>query len=110
MGDGDFVTAMLDKNDEAFEKAYKLKADGVDLDFIAQRVADLLDMAPEDVWQPGRYRRLAAARSLLCFWAVRKLNISMASMARRWGYQMWQSVNQCSEEARLPKNNGFKLI
>ncbi len=37
-------------------------------DFIVQRVADLLNMPPDDIWQPGRYRRLVTARSLFINW------------------------------------------
>jgi hypothetical protein len=42
----------------------------VEIDAIAQLVAQLLDMSVQEVWQPGKYQRLVIARSLLCFWAV----------------------------------------
>ena len=43
---------------------YELQAKGVDLDFIAKRVAQLLEMEPDELWQPGRYQRLVVAGSL----------------------------------------------
>jgi len=36
-----------------------------------------------DVWREGKYEDLFRARSLLCFWVVRELGISMGFMARR---------------------------
>ena len=55
----------------------------MNINFIAKRVATLLDITENDVWREGKFKDLVRARSLLCFWAVRELGISMASMARR---------------------------
>jgi len=33
------------------------------------RVAELLDLKPEQVLAVGKYKKTVAARSLLCFWA-----------------------------------------
>ncbi len=83
LGDGEFVADLLSKTKESFERRYMLKADGVDMKFIAERVAALLAMPVEDVWREGKFKHLVKARRLLCFWAVRELGVSMASMARR---------------------------
>jgi hypothetical protein len=110
LGDGDFVTAMLAKNNEEIDNALVLRSKGVDLEFIAQRVAHLLEMAPEDIWAPGRYRRLVMARSLLCYWAVRKLNASMASMARRLGISAVAVSKSVRRGAIVVKENNYQLI
>jgi REP element-mobilizing transposase RayT len=83
LGDGDFVTRVLAQADEALENRYTLKAAGIDIDYIAQRVSHLLGMPVEEVWLEGRYQRLVKARSLLCFWAVRELGMSMTALARQ---------------------------
>ena len=44
------------------------------MEYIADRVGKLLDIPAEDVWSPGRYGNLAAARGLICFWAARAGN------------------------------------
>ena len=110
LGDGDFVTAMLAKNNEDIDNAYVLRSKGVDLEFIARRVARLLEVAPEDVWSPGRYKRLVMARSLLCYWAVRKLNVSMASMARRLGISTVAVSKSVRRGATAVKENNYQLI
>ena len=110
LGDGDFVTAMLEKNDEAFDSAYMLQAKGVDLDFIAGRVAQLLEMEPDEVWQPGRYQHLVVARSLLCFWAVRKLDISMAAMSRRLKISTVAVSKSVVRGTKIAMENDYQLI
>ncbi|MDA8141705.1 MAG: transposase [Desulfobacteraceae bacterium] len=82
LGDGDFVAQILAQANEALEKKYELKAAGIDIGYIAQRVAHLLDMPVEEVWLEGRYQKLVKARSLLCFWAVRELGMSMTALGR----------------------------
>jgi len=47
LGDGDFVTKIMLKNDESYEKRCALQARGVDVDYIA-----------------GKYKRLVRIRSL----------------------------------------------
>jgi putative transposase len=50
------------------------------LDNVAARVAELLGMDIDQVWQPGKFRPQVQARSLLCYWAVRELGESMTAM------------------------------
>jgi REP element-mobilizing transposase RayT len=110
LGDGEFVTAMLRENDESFDQKYELQTRGIDLDYIAQRVTELLDMAPGDIWQQGRYRQLVTARSLLCYWAVRKLNISMASLSRRLKISTVAVSKSVQRGADIAKQNDYHLI
>jgi len=65
------------------ERKYDLESRGFTLDKTAARVAEVLGMKIEDVWAQGRYRQIVEARSLLCYWAVRELGITMSSIARR---------------------------
>ncbi len=83
LGESDFVEQILQTAGEAFEKGSLLVAQGWDMDKIAAHVAKLLDIEVSDVWSVGKYRQIVKARSLLCYWAVRELGISMASLAKR---------------------------
>lgn len=67
LGDSDFVQRLMDHNKEAYERRYMLNAIGVDLDTIARRVSKLLDISTKEIWSKGKYRRIVAARSLLCY-------------------------------------------
>ena len=83
LGDSDFVLQVLKTANEVLENKYHLKAQGMDIEKIAQRVAELLDISLSEVWSQGKYRKIVNARSLLCFWAVRELGVGMSSLARR---------------------------
>lgn len=83
LGDSDFVLQVLKTANEALEKKYRLKAQGMDVEKIARRVSELFDLNLNEVWAQGKYRKIVNARSLLCFWAVRELGVSMSSLARR---------------------------
>ena len=83
LGSGDFVERVLSEAQEQMDRKYALGAQGYDLDKIAARVADLMGLEAFEIWSLGRERRRVQARSLLCYWAVRDLGISMAELSRR---------------------------
>ena len=110
LGDGDFVDSVLTAANEAMERRYYLQSSGFNLGMVAARVAKELGMRPEDVWAAGRYRHLVEARSLLCYWAVRELGVSMASLARKLEISVpavSKSVIRGEEIARV---RGYSLI
>jgi putative transposase len=83
LGEGDFVEQILQEAGEAFERKSLLKSQGWDLDKLAAHVAKLLEIDVSVVWSSGKYRHIVEARSLLCYWAVRDLGVSMTSLANR---------------------------
>jgi hypothetical protein len=110
LGDGDFVAEILSKSEESFERGSAMKARGVDVNTIAERVAKILDMSVEDIWLEGKYKRLVTARSLLCYWAVRELGLSMASMARRLNISTVAVSKSVVRGAEIAKKMGFELF
>ena len=52
------------------------------LNKIKTRVAEVLSVKQEDVWAAGRHQETVRARSLLCYWAVRKLGVTMTSLSK----------------------------
>ena len=58
-------------------------AEGYDLDKIVSRVSDLMQLEPSELWAACKEPKRVEARSLLCYWAVRDLGISMAELSRR---------------------------
>jgi len=83
LGDGDFVETILNTAQESLEKKYLLQSRGVSLHTVVERVADIFGIEPETVWASGRYRKIVEARSLMCYWSVRKLGIPMSLLARK---------------------------
>ena len=109
LGDSEFVQSVLKQNEQAYERRYRLKAKGVDLDFIAQRVSELLDIPMDALWSRGKQRHLVRARSLLCYWAATELHMSMSALARRFEVSATAISKSVLRGKALAKELGFEL-
>ena len=82
LGDGDFVQSVLFKAKEAYERKYRLKAKGIDLNFIAGKAAEIIGIDPTFVWSKGKQPKIVQARSLLCYWATNELGVSQSTLSK----------------------------
>jgi putative transposase len=85
LGDGDYVEEILKRANEHMESRYHLANLGFDIDRVASRVAEVLDIDSEKVWRKGKHPKTVRARSLLCFWAAREVGITMRELAVKLG-------------------------
>jgi putative transposase len=83
LGDGDFVQSVLSEAKETYERKYRLTAKGVGLDDIANRVAEIIGIDPNQVWSRGKQPAAVQARSLLCYWATNDLGISQSALSKK---------------------------
>ncbi len=81
LGDSAFVNIVLVVAKEAFEERYLLKTRGVDFDQMVSRVAKVLNLTPDQVTAQSKSPQTVQARSLLCFWAHRKLGMTTIEIA-----------------------------
>jgi putative transposase len=110
LGDGDFVGRVLASAQEAMEKRYSLRSQGVDLEKVASRVSKVLGVKPEEVWAEGKYQRIVDARSLLCYWAVRELGVTMSSLARRLRISVPAVSLSVTRGRRIAETKGIRLL
>jgi len=66
-----------------FERKYHLKSNGFNFEKVPGRVAELLDLKPEQVLAIGKYKKTVAARNLLCFWATSDLGINQSELGQK---------------------------
>ncbi|MBW2206665.1 MAG: transposase [Deltaproteobacteria bacterium] len=85
LGEGDFVDSILSLAHEEYDEQYKLKRRGYDFDLVVKEVAAIVEMQPDEILSKGKQPRKVEARSLLCYWAVNKLGMSLTDVARRQG-------------------------
>jgi putative transposase len=85
LGDSDFVMSILGEANEQFERTLLLKSRGYTLTTIADRIAALYRMNRDDVLSKGRQTPRVEARSVLCYFAVRDLKLSVTHLARLLG-------------------------
>ena len=110
MGDSDFVSQILSKANEDLDRKYELKSKGVDLNFIASKVAGLLEMPVDAVYQQGKYKHLVIARSLICYWAVRELGMSTVQLARKFKISDVAVGKSVRRGAGIVEKEGYRLI
>ena len=79
----DFVDSVLAQSEEQYDRKQRLKQQGYNIDLIAECVAEVLEVEPEEVFSKGRQDWKVRARSLLCFWASRELGISHTELAKK---------------------------
>ena len=87
-----------------------MKAHGLGLDQVAERIAALLGLAVEDVWATGKQHKTVEARSLLCYWSVRQLGVSMSSLARRLGISPTSVSQSVLRGQLLAKYRAYQLL
>jgi len=85
LGDAEFTRAVLDRAGKRLEERCRFQAQGCDLDKATMRVASELGIDPQQVWRSSRHPRMVKARSLLWYWAVRKLGFSAAELSKKLG-------------------------
>jgi putative transposase len=83
LGGSDFVDQVLRHSEEELTRQDQLKASGYGLDELAREVADLFAIEPGQIYNVGKYPKIVQARSLFCYWAVRKLGLTATSLARK---------------------------
>ena len=107
LGEGDFVEQMLRESGEAYERKSLLKSHGWDLDKLAAHVAKVLGIDVSVVWSAGKYRHIVEARSLLCYWAVRDLGVSMTSLAKRLKLSVAAITQSVERGERLKEEKSY---
>lgn len=110
LGNGDFVEEVLSACDEGREEKYQLRAQGIDLARIASRVSGLMGVDPLGHWRPGKERSRVRARSLLYYWAVWGLGLSMAELSRRLKLSLSGVSQSVKRGETLAQKKGFELM
>ena len=110
LGDGDYVDEILKKSNEHMESRYLLANLGYDTDKVASRVAEVLSVDSETVWQKGKHPATVSARSLFCYWVVRELGMTMKALADRLGLTPPAVSISVRRGESLAKKYGYQLV
>jgi len=110
LGDSDFVKNVLKSAEEELEQKYDLKARGYDFDRVAQRVAEVMEIETEQVTAFGKSPQTVKARSLLCFWAHRKLGMTTIEIGRRLNISQSAVSRSSMRGQQIERENRFELI
>ncbi len=100
---------VLKASEEKMQRRYELRADGMNLDKILKRAAELLEVSLGEIEGGGRYRKIVEARSLVSYWAVRELGMQGAEVARRLGVTQLAVSQAVTRGARIVEERQLGL-
>ena len=80
------------------------------MDRIAKRVAEIYGMKKQEVFSKGRQQRRVKAKSLLCFWAVREIGMSLRELAGRLEMSAPGVGSAVERGEAIAHRNGYELI
>jgi REP element-mobilizing transposase RayT len=110
LGDGDFVERILSQAEEDLETKYHLETAGYDFNLVVERVAQLMGLKPEQVLSSGKYKLVAEARGVVCYWCTRKLGISQSVLAREFGISQPAISMAAKRGEQVVNSRGYSLF
>jgi hypothetical protein len=61
LGDSAFVNATLSQTEESLNRHYAHKAQGIDLQYLATKAAEIFQIERDEIYSPGRQHRIVSA-------------------------------------------------
>lgn len=110
LGDSVFIKEVLKASEEQLHRAYRLRAEGYDIERLFQKVAKIFEIDPEYLWSKGKYSRLVEARSLFCYWSVRELGVSAIELAKRLEISQPAVSISVKRGEEIGKAKGFSFL
>jgi putative transposase len=83
LGSSEFVEDVLKRADEEYDRRTLARREGLDLDGLVNRISDYFGIDKEALKSSSKQREVCRARRLLCYFAVSRLMISCADIARK---------------------------
>ena len=103
LGDGGFVKKVLEAAEEKMKRRDAVQANGVSLESLAERVAEIFDIQSSEFWIPEKHRWRVRAKSVLCYWANRELEVSMSTLSRRMNVSVMAISNAVQRGEKIVK-------
>ncbi len=110
LGDNDFVDSILSDSGETLERQYQLKSLGYDMKRVVARVAEIFDMKTDEIYSLGRQDYKVKAKSLVCYWAVRELGMSLSELASIFKMSAPGIGYAVERGEKMVRSDGFKLV
>lgn len=110
LGDSDFVKAVLESQNERLERRYRLEAEGVDIETVMKRAAEVCGLTGEQIRNTGKEPWRVRARSLACYWAVRELGMTTVAVSMVLGICPTAVTKAVSRGEWLAKSRKVGLV
>jgi REP element-mobilizing transposase RayT len=109
LGESAFVLTALEKADEELSRAERIRRRGVDLASTARQAAAAFGLTEDLLSSRGQARRIVAARSVFCYWAVRELAQTTTLLAQKLGLTQPAVSIAVRRGERIAQEMGLRL-
>jgi len=109
IGDSDFVDETLRQAEEIWERRHALLRQGVEFEHVLQAVARLAGTPADEILKHGKERWRVRTRSLVCYWSVRELGMTMTSLARKSGLTVPAIAMAVKRGEKIARENNYSL-
>ena len=109
LGDSEFVESVLGSADEQIEEMSQCRSEYVEVNDLVQIAAEKIRITPDEIWTGGKQPKRVAARSLLCFWAVRELGRTTTEIGLQLGMSQSAVSRAVQRGEQLARENGWYL-
>lgn len=110
LGSSSFVLDVLRQAEETWEYKQRLHAEGIDFDFVLQKVSVLFGLTPEEILSPGKYRNRVMARRVLCYISVRHLGTTATALATKLRLSQPAISMAVARGEHIMKERGIDII
>jgi len=110
LGESGFVDSILSQAGERYDRHYELIRRGYDLNRIIERVAEIYEMGSDEIYSKSKQQRNVKARSLVCFWAVQELGMSLTDLARHLGISVPGVGYAVQRGKNIARAHNYQLI
>jgi len=110
LGDSQFVLTVLKTCQESLDRKYMLQQKGYTLRTLSQMVAQIFDMDPDRLFIPTKSPMIVKARSVMCYYAVRKLGLTATSVAKKIGLKQPAISISVSRGEKIVREMGIRLL
>ena len=109
LGDSDFVGDCLKAAEESYVRKRTIRSRGITLNHLLDIVSAITEVPEAEIMETGKARPRVQARSLLCYWAVRELDMSMTELARETGLSVPAIYMSVQRGAKIVSENNYSL-
>lgn len=110
LGDGEFVTQVLEEAEEQMERRERLKQEGWDIEKVANKVCALLGVKIKDIKRLSKRSKIAQAKSLTAYFANKELGISGVELSEYFGITRSSISSSIQRGRKIAEENGYLII
>jgi len=110
LGEGDFVEAVLKAACENLDRKSMIRAKGYDFRWLMDRVAGLFGLTSKEILTGGKQRRAVRARSVLCYWGTRELEMSALEISKRLNIAASTASESVTRGRQIVEEQGLRLL